>query len=128
MPLMPWATTRSTMVGTKGCDLARLACTVGRANSSYWIPSAHQSTDSTHPLLDYSTGCVGLGGGKPLPLPAPSSPSKDSFGLQRATLTNKRAGKLEFDERQGCNFKEARPDPSTGQKTGPTVIPHASSS
>ncbi|KAF3634546.1 hypothetical protein FXO38_25070 [Capsicum annuum] len=34
-----------------------------------------------------------------------------------------RAGQLELDERQGCNFKEARPDPRTGQKTGPTVIP-----
>ncbi|KAH0676762.1 hypothetical protein KY285_024563 [Solanum tuberosum] len=36
------------------------------------------------------------------------------------------AGQLELDERQGCNFKEARPDPRTGQKTGPTVIPRAS--
>ncbi|KAH0744935.1 hypothetical protein KY290_032928 [Solanum tuberosum] len=38
---------------------------------------------------------------------------------------NTRAGQLELDERQGCNFKEARPDPRTGQKTGPTVIPRA---
>ncbi|CAK7324924.1 unnamed protein product [Dovyalis caffra] len=47
---------------------------------------------------------------------------------QRATLTAKRAEQLELDERRGCNFKEARPDPRTGQKTGPTVIPRASSS
>ncbi|CAK7322404.1 unnamed protein product [Dovyalis caffra] len=40
---------------------------------------------------------------------------------QRATLTAKRAEQLELDERRGCNFKEARPDPRTGQKTGPTT-------
>ncbi|KAF3619755.1 hypothetical protein FXO38_32751 [Capsicum annuum] len=39
------------------------------------------------------------------------------YYLKRATLTAKGAGQLELDERQGCNFKEAQPDPRIGQKT-----------
>ncbi|KAH0707712.1 hypothetical protein KY285_010716 [Solanum tuberosum] len=49
----------------------------------------------------------------------------DTGANHRSTLTAKGVGQLELDERQACNFKEARSDPRTGQKTGPTVIPRA---
>ncbi|KAH0677778.1 hypothetical protein KY285_025579 [Solanum tuberosum] len=118
-------------IGVDGTSSVRVRALAGITSASYLTVGGETTVRNVHVEAPLSSAGIDFFGSYPLQRCEASLCGKDRKKLYmirellRATLTAKGAGQLELDERQGCNFKEARPDPRTGQKTGPTVIPRA---